>query len=62
MLRSAGACCIRIRTGGDDPLANLTVGELPKPEPKPGWALVKVRAASLNHHDIWTLRGVSSRP
>ena len=48
--------------GGDDPLANLTVGELPKPEPKPGWALVKVRAASLNHHDLWTLRGVSSAP
>jgi NADPH:quinone reductase-like Zn-dependent oxidoreductase len=24
--------------------------------------MVKVRAASLNHHDIWTLRGVSSSP
>ena len=48
--------------GGDDPLANLTVGELPAPEPRPGWALVRVRAASLNHHDIWTLRGVSSAP
>ena len=30
--------------GGDDPLANLTVGELPAPVPRPGWALVKVRA------------------
>jgi NADPH:quinone reductase-like Zn-dependent oxidoreductase len=48
--------------GGDDPLANLTVGELPTPVPRPGWALVKVRAASLNHHDLWTLRGVSSSP
>jgi NADPH:quinone reductase-like Zn-dependent oxidoreductase len=48
--------------GGDDPLANLTVGDLPTPGPRPGWALVKVRAASLNHHDIWTLRGVSSAP
>ena len=48
--------------GGDDPLANLTVGELPAPVPRPGWAVVKVRAASLNHHDIWTLRGVSSSP
>ena len=48
--------------GGDDALANLAVGELPAPEPRPGWALVKVGAASLNHHDIWTLRGVSSAP
>src|ERR1700693_910425 len=46
--------------GGDDPLANLAVGDLPAPSPRPGWAVVKVRAASLNHHDIWTLRGVSS--
>jgi NADPH:quinone reductase-like Zn-dependent oxidoreductase len=48
--------------GGDDPLANLTVGDLPAPQPRPGWARVRVRAASLNHHDIWTLRGVSSAP
>ena len=48
--------------GGENPLANLTVGELPTPVPRPGWALVRVRAASLNHHDIWTLRGVSSAP
>jgi NADPH:quinone reductase-like Zn-dependent oxidoreductase len=48
--------------GGDDPLANLAVGDLPTPSPRPGWALVKVRAGSLNHHDIWTLRGVSSAP
>ncbi|MHB8488886.1 MAG: zinc-binding dehydrogenase [Candidatus Dormibacteria bacterium] len=48
--------------GGDDPLANLAVGDLPTPVPRPGWALVRVRAASLNHHDIWTLRGVSSGP
>jgi NADPH:quinone reductase-like Zn-dependent oxidoreductase len=48
--------------GGDDPLANLAVGDLPAPSPQPGWALVRVRAASLNHHDIWTLRGVSSVP
>jgi NADPH:quinone reductase-like Zn-dependent oxidoreductase len=46
--------------GGDDPLANLAVGEQPGPEPRPGWALVRVSAASLNHHDLWTLRGVSA--
>jgi NADPH:quinone reductase-like Zn-dependent oxidoreductase len=49
-------------TGGDDPLANLAVGDLPAPSPRPGWATVRVRAASLNHHDLWTLRGVSSAP
>ncbi|MGA8015342.1 MAG: zinc-binding dehydrogenase [Candidatus Dormiibacterota bacterium] len=48
--------------GGDDPLANLAVGEQPEPELRPGWALVRVSAASLNHHDLWTLRGVSAAP
>lgn len=50
------------RTGGDDPLANLEVGDLPTPEPRPGWALLKVEAAALNHHDIWLLKGVSASP
>ncbi len=42
----------------DDPLAGLVVGERPEPEPKPGWSTVQVKAVSLNHHDLWTLRGV----
>ena len=42
----------------DDPLAGLVVGERPAPEPPPGWMRIAVRAASLNHHDLWTLRGV----
>src|ERR1700741_2570530 len=42
----------------DDPLAALVVGERPEPEPPPGWATVTVKAASLNHHDLWSLRGV----
>src|SRR5579864_6943323 len=42
----------------DDPLSGLTVGERPEPEPPPGWTTVTVRAASLNHHDLWSLRGV----
>jgi NADPH:quinone reductase-like Zn-dependent oxidoreductase len=41
-----------------DPLAGLRIGERPDPEPPPGWTRVKVTAASLNHHDLWTLRGV----
>jgi NADPH:quinone reductase-like Zn-dependent oxidoreductase len=42
----------------DDPLSGLTVGERPEPEAPDGWARVTVRAASLNHHDLWSLRGV----
>jgi NADPH:quinone reductase-like Zn-dependent oxidoreductase len=42
----------------DDPVAGLRIGERPDPEPPPGWTRVAVRAASLNHHDLWTLRGV----
>ena len=41
-----------------DPLAGLTLGERPEPQPAPGWEIVQVVAASLNHHDLWTLRGV----
>jgi NADPH:quinone reductase-like Zn-dependent oxidoreductase len=42
----------------DEPLAGLVVGERPDPDPPGGWTRVAVRAASLNHHDLWTLRGV----
>jgi len=42
----------------DDPLAGLVVGERPEPEPPDGWTRVRVTAASLNHHDLFTLRGV----
>jgi NADPH:quinone reductase-like Zn-dependent oxidoreductase len=40
-----------------DPLAALTVGELPEPSPPAGWVTVDVRASALNHHDLWSLRG-----
>lgn len=42
----------------DAPLAGLSLTEWPTPEEKPGWTLVKLRAASLNPHDLWTLRGI----
>lgn len=42
----------------DDPLSQLVVGERPAPVAPDGWTTVTVRAASLNHHDLWTLRGV----
>jgi NADPH:quinone reductase-like Zn-dependent oxidoreductase len=45
----------------DDPLSGLVVGERPEPEVPDGWTTVAVRAASLNHHDLWSLRGVGLR-
>jgi NADPH:quinone reductase-like Zn-dependent oxidoreductase len=44
---------------GDDPLSGLCIDDRPDPElPGPGWTTVEVKAASLNHHDLWSLRGV----
>jgi NADPH:quinone reductase-like Zn-dependent oxidoreductase len=45
----------------EDPLSGLTVGERPEPEPRDGWTTVTVKAAALNHHDLWSLRGVGLR-
>jgi NADPH:quinone reductase-like Zn-dependent oxidoreductase len=42
----------------EDPLRGLRIGEQPEPEVPGGWTTVTVRAASLNHHDLWSLRGV----
>ncbi len=50
------------RVGGDEPLANLEVGERPRLELTTGWALLRTQAVSLNHHDLWTLRGVGAPP
>jgi NADPH:quinone reductase-like Zn-dependent oxidoreductase len=42
----------------DDPLSGLEIGERPDPEVPEGWTTVTVKTASLNHHDLWSLRGV----
>ncbi|MBO3746445.1 zinc-binding dehydrogenase [Streptosporangiaceae bacterium NEAU-GS5] len=46
------------QTDADNPLKGLTLGERPDPVAPDGWAVVDVRAAALNHHDLWTLKGV----
>jgi NADPH:quinone reductase-like Zn-dependent oxidoreductase len=46
------------RTDADDPLSALQVVERPEPEAHDDWTVVEVRATSLNHHDLWSLRGV----
>ena len=45
----------------DDPLSGLVVGERPDPVVPEGWTTVTVKASSLNHHDLWSLRGVGLR-
>lgn len=45
----------------DDPVSVLRVGERPDPEAPDGWTTVTVKAASLNHHDLFSLRGVGLR-
>ena len=42
----------------ENPLSGLVIGDRPEPEVPDGWTRVAVKAASLNHHDLWTLRGV----
>jgi NADPH:quinone reductase-like Zn-dependent oxidoreductase len=46
------------RIDPDDPLSGLELGERPEPEARDGWTTVRVKAASLNHHDLWSLKGV----
>src|SRR6195256_3547643 len=47
-----------VRIDADDPLSGLELGEHPEPAAPDGWTTVTVKAAALNHHDVWTLRGV----
>jgi NADPH:quinone reductase-like Zn-dependent oxidoreductase len=42
----------------DAPLEGLTLGERPDPVEPDGWTRVAVKATSINHHDVWSLRGV----
>jgi NADPH:quinone reductase-like Zn-dependent oxidoreductase len=50
------------RIDPEDPLAGLELGEHPEPKVPDGWTTVTVKAAALNHHDLWTLRGVGISP
>src|SRR3954453_13604493 len=53
-----------IAIGADqkDPLRVLSVAEAPEPAAPDGWVTVEVRDASLNHQDLWSLRGVGLPP
>lgn len=49
------------RFSPDSPVDALEVGDRPEPAEREAWTTVDVRAASLNHHDLWSLRGVGLR-
>ncbi len=40
------------------PLEGLAVHEIAEPAVPDGWVRVHVRTAALNHHDLWSLRGI----
>jgi NADPH:quinone reductase-like Zn-dependent oxidoreductase len=46
------------RFDAENPIAALELGERAEPVAPDGWTTVRVKAAALNHHDVWTLRGV----
>ncbi|HET6507044.1 MAG TPA: zinc-binding dehydrogenase [Baekduia sp.] len=46
----------------DDPVSAVTIGERDAPTPPEGWTTVTLKAASLNHHDVWNMRGVGVDP
>ena len=47
-----------VSQSASDPLSGLEVGERPAPTVPEGWTTVRLRTAALNHHDVWSLRGV----
>lgn len=53
-MRAAYAATLSV----ENPLAGLTVGDLDAPDAPSGSVRVRVVASSLNHHDLWSLKGV----
>lgn len=45
----------------DQLLSGLELGARPEPAVPAGWTTVTVKAAPLNHHDLWTVEGVGVR-
>lgn len=50
------------KMGLPDPLDGIVVGDRPHPVAPPGWVVAEVTAATVNQHDLWTLKGVVAYP
>ena len=44
----------------ENPVVGLKVGPHEGKAHPDGWVRVNIKAAALNHHDVWTLRGVAT--
>src|ERR1700736_3565794 len=51
-----------VNPSAEDPVGAVDVGERELPVPPEGWTTVTLRAASLNHHDVWNMRGIGVDP
>lgn len=47
-------------TNDSSPLDGLNIGEHTGKTPDPSWVRVQIKAAGVNHHDVWTLRGAAT--
>ena len=47
-----------VSQSAEDPLSGLSVGEHADPDVPEGWIRVHTKATALNHHDLWSLKGV----
>ncbi|WP_029068181.1 quinone oxidoreductase family protein [Jonesia quinghaiensis] len=46
----------------DRPVAGLSLNEVDPPHAPEHWSVVDVHVAALNHHDVWSLKGVGLSP
>ena len=44
-----------------NPLEGLEIADRPEPVPHDDWVPIRMRATTLNHHDLWSLKGVGLR-
>jgi NADPH:quinone reductase-like Zn-dependent oxidoreductase len=45
-----------------DPLSSVKIDVVAEPSLREGWTTVSLRASALNHHDLWSMRGVGVDP
>ena len=58
-----GFCLVKaVRIHEDGGPEVLRYEDVPDPEPRPGEVLVELRAAGLNHLDVWVRKGLPSVP